>query len=116
MRVEQGITRNASLLIFITRCLLTPLAGPVSLLAGAARIAVPRYLVWELAGTALYFCGYLALGRLLGPALLRDTQSCPLLRHHRGGDRPAVSAAVAVCWLGPPCEPSRVTRHGSDGI
>ena len=78
MRVEQGITRNASLLIFITRCLLTPLAGPVSLLAGAARIAVPRYLVWELAGTALYFCGYLALGRLLGPALLRDTHSLAL--------------------------------------
>jgi len=73
MRVEQGIAQNASLLIFITRCLLTPLAGPVSVLAGAARVAVPRYLVWELAGTALYFCGYLALGRLLGPALLRDT-------------------------------------------
>jgi membrane protein DedA with SNARE-associated domain len=72
LRAEQGITRNASLLIFITRCLLTPLAGPVSLLAGAARVAVPRFLVWEMAGTALYFCGYLALGRLLGPALPRD--------------------------------------------
>ena len=78
LRVEQGIARNASLLIFITRCLLTPLAGPVSLLAGAARVAVPRYLVWELAGTALYFCGYLALGRLLGPALLRDAHSLAL--------------------------------------
>lgn len=78
MRVEQGITRNASLLIFITRCLLTPLAGPVSLLAGAARVAVPRYLLCELAGTALYFCAYLALGRLLGPALLRDTHSLAL--------------------------------------
>ena len=42
LRVEQGLAQNASLLIFITRCLLTPLAGPVSLLAGAARIAVPR--------------------------------------------------------------------------
>jgi membrane protein DedA with SNARE-associated domain len=78
LRVEQGIARNASMLIFITRCLLTPLAGPVSLLAGAARIAVPRYLVWELAGTALYFCGYLALGRLLGPMLLRDARSLAL--------------------------------------
>lgn len=78
LRVEQGIARNAGLLIFITRCLLTPLAGPVSLLAGAARITVPRYLLWELAGTLLYFCGYLALGRLLGPALLRDTRSLAL--------------------------------------
>jgi membrane-associated protein len=78
LRVEQGIARNAGLLIFITRFLLTPLAGPVSLLAGAASVAVPRYLVWELAGTALYFCGYLALGRLLGPALLRDAHSLAL--------------------------------------
>ena len=49
-------------------------------------------------------------------AATRHTQSCPLLRHHRGGDRPAVPAAVAACWHAPPCEPSRVTRHGSDGI
>jgi membrane-associated protein len=78
LRVEQGVARNAGLLIFITRCLLTPLAGPVSLLAGAARIAVPRYLVWELAGTALYVCGYLALGRLLGPSLLGGARSLAL--------------------------------------
>jgi membrane-associated protein len=78
LRMEQGIARNAGLLIFLTRCLLTPLAGPVSLLAGAARIGIPRYLVWEFAGTALYFCGYLALGRLLGPALLRDARSLAL--------------------------------------
>jgi membrane protein DedA with SNARE-associated domain len=78
LRVEQGIARNAGLLIVITRCLLTPLAGPVSLLAGITRIALPRYLVWELAGTALYFCAYLALGRLLGPALLHDTGSLAL--------------------------------------
>src|SRR4029077_8454961 len=32
-------------------------------------------------------------------AVTRHTQSCPPLRHHRGGDRPAVSAAVVVCWL-----------------
>ncbi len=78
LRVEQGFAWNAGLLIFSTRCLLTPLAGPVSLLAGVTRIALPRYLVWELARTALYFCGYLAIGRLLGPALLRDTRSLVL--------------------------------------
>jgi len=79
VRVEKGIARNASLLILITRCLLTPLAGPVSLLAGAAHIVFPIYLVCELAGTALYFCGYLTLGRLLGPSLSRDPLSLVLV-------------------------------------
>jgi membrane protein DedA with SNARE-associated domain len=78
MRVERGIAGNASLLIFSTRCLLTPLAGPVSLLSGATRIELHRYLVWEVAGTALYFGGYLALGRQLGPALPRDALTLAL--------------------------------------
>jgi membrane protein DedA with SNARE-associated domain len=97
-RVEQGIARNASLLIFITRCLLTPLAGPVSLLAGVARIAAPRYLVWELAGTALYFCGYLMLGRLLGPALLRDARSLALFY---GVVAVVIALPSLVLWLRP---------------
>ena len=96
LHVEQGIARNASLLIFITRCLLTPLAGPVSLFAGVARIAFPCYLVWELAGTALYFCGYLALGRLLGPALLRDAHSLALFY---GVVAVVIALAVLLLWL-----------------
>lgn len=71
-RLEKGFVRNAGLVILITRCLLTPLASPVSLLAGAAHIAFPIYLVLELAGTSLYVCGYLTLGRLLGPTLARS--------------------------------------------
>jgi membrane-associated protein len=70
-RLEKGSVRNAGLVILVTRCLLTPLASPVSLLAGAAHIAFPIYLVLELAGTSLYVCGYLTLGRLLGPTLAR---------------------------------------------
>ena len=72
VRVEKRLLQNASLVILVTRCLLTPLASPVSLLAGAASIAFPLYLLLELAGTALYFSGYLALGRLVGPALTRE--------------------------------------------
>ena len=71
-RAEKRLLQNASLVILVTRCLLTPLASPVSLMAGAARIAFPLYLVLELAGTALYFGGYLTLGRLVGPALTRE--------------------------------------------
>jgi membrane protein DedA with SNARE-associated domain len=70
-RLEEGFVRNAGLVILGTRCLLTPLASPVSLLAGAARIAFPVYLVLELAGTSLYVCGNLTLGWLLGPTLAR---------------------------------------------
>ncbi len=69
VRVERGLAQHASLVILVTRCLLTPLGSPVSLLAGAARIAFPLYLALELAGTALYCGGYLTLGRLLGVAL-----------------------------------------------
>jgi membrane protein DedA with SNARE-associated domain len=98
LRVEQGFAWNAGLLIFITRCLLTPLAGPVSLLAGVTRITLPRYLVWELAGTALYFCGYLALGRLLGPALLRDTRSLLLFY---GIVALVIALPSLVLWLRP---------------
>src|SRR5262249_40610400 len=42
-RVEQGLARRAGLLILVTRCLITPLASPVSLLTGAARLAFATY-------------------------------------------------------------------------
>ena len=70
-RAEEGFVRHAGLVLLVTRCLLTPLASPVSLLAGAAHIAFPTYLALELAGKSLYVCGYLTLGRLLGPTLAR---------------------------------------------
>lgn len=117
LRVEQGIARNASMLIFITRCLLTPLAGPVSLLAGAARIAVPRYLVWEFAGTALYFCGYLALGRLLGPMLLRDARSLALFY---GIVAVVLALPSLLLWLRAGAlrraSQSSASQHSSEGI
>jgi membrane-associated protein len=69
---ERGLARNGSLLILLTRFLLTPIASPVSALAGAARMPYPRYLTLELVGQAIYFCGYLALGRALGPAVARS--------------------------------------------
>jgi membrane protein DedA with SNARE-associated domain len=72
LRGEQGLARNGSLVILLTRFLLTPIASPVSALAGAARVPFPRYLMLELVGQAIYFCGYLALGRALGPAVARS--------------------------------------------
>ena len=68
-RLEAALERGGSWLILLTRFLFTPLASPVSLLAGAARIRFVRYLGLEVFGQVLYVCGYLALGRLLGPTL-----------------------------------------------
>jgi membrane-associated protein len=70
-RVERGLLRRAGPLILLTRCVITPLASPVSLLAGAARVPFSTYLALEVVGEAIYCCGYLTLGRLLGPELAR---------------------------------------------
>lgn len=53
-------------MILLTRCALTQLEMPVSLLAGALRQPFYRFLVWDLLGEALYILGYMMLGRLGG--------------------------------------------------
>jgi membrane protein DedA with SNARE-associated domain len=71
-RVERGMGRGGSLLILLTSCVVTTVATPVSLLAGVTRVPYGRYLALELAGEAIYFTGYLTLGRALGPAMARS--------------------------------------------
>ena len=56
-----------ALLLFLSRFLLTPVASPVSLLVGAARVRFGRYLALETPGTAIYVAANLALGHALGP-------------------------------------------------
>lgn len=53
-------------MILLTRCVLTPLEMPVSLVAGASRRSFRSFLVWDVLGEALYVLGYLALGRAGG--------------------------------------------------
>ncbi len=65
-RVSALMARNSGMAIFLTRCLLTPFAAPVSLLAGAARLRLRTFLFWDLAGEAVFVAGYLVLGRFLG--------------------------------------------------
>lgn len=62
-------------MIVLSRCLLTPLEMPISLLAGASRRSFRSFLVWDLLGEALYVLGYLALGHAGGTL----TSSGPLL-------------------------------------
>ena len=53
---------GSGVMIFLSRCVLTPLEAPLSLLAGARRMPLARFLIWDALGEAVYVVGYLALG------------------------------------------------------
>lgn len=53
-------------MIVISRCVLTPLEMPISLLAGAARRSFRSFLIYDLVGEAVYVLGYLTLGHAGG--------------------------------------------------
>jgi membrane protein DedA with SNARE-associated domain len=61
---------GAALVIFLSRFLLTPIASPISLLAGMMRQRFGLYLALEVAGEVIYVLGNLALGRAFGARLL----------------------------------------------
>lgn len=84
-RAGPGRWAVGPLLVFLTRWTLTALASPVAALAGAVRMPYRAFLAAELAGEAIYVCGLLAVGRLLGPAL-----------PHNGLFSPTFWIAVAV--------------------
>lgn len=65
-RVQALMARQAGIAVFLTRCLITALALPVSLLAGASRMRLRSFLLWDLGGEAVFVAGYLLLGRFLG--------------------------------------------------
>lgn len=53
---------GSGVMIVLSRCVLTPLETPISLLAGASRRPFYTFLLWDLVGEALYVLGYLTLG------------------------------------------------------
>lgn len=57
---------GSGMMIVLSRCVLTPLETPISLLAGASRRPFYTFLVWDLLGEALYVLGYLMLGHAGG--------------------------------------------------
>ncbi len=127
---EQRFARNGSMLILLSRFLLTPFASPVSALAGATRYPYARYLALEAAGQLIYFCGYLGLGRALGPAMTQNSLTIVLffgivalvalgpmlalrLRSRllrRGTQPPAPPETVDVAFAAP-SEPSPLSRR-----
>lgn len=56
-------------LVLLSRFVLTPIAAPVSLLAGVTRFGFVPFFVLDVGGKALYVGGYLALGYLFGESL-----------------------------------------------
>lgn len=65
LKAQEIFSRNARLAVFLTRFILTPVAIPVNLLAGAS-CHYPRFLVTVLAGEAIWILGFGGLGYLFG--------------------------------------------------
>ena len=59
--------RWGGLLVLVTRCLLTGLALPTNLAAGASAYPLPRFLAWAVVGEAIWTGQLLGLGWLFGP-------------------------------------------------
>ena len=57
---------GSGMMIVLSRCALTPLEMPISLLAGASRRPFYTFLLWDVLGEALYVVGYLMLGHAGG--------------------------------------------------
>lgn len=65
-------------LVFASRFLLTPIASPISFLAGATRMRPGLYLGLEASGAGVYVMGNLLLGRIIGPGLLSNGAALPV--------------------------------------
>jgi membrane protein DedA with SNARE-associated domain len=66
LRAEAVFARHASLAIYLTRCVLTPIAVPTNLIAGSSAYPAGRFVVYDAAGELTWLLGYGALGYLFG--------------------------------------------------
>ena len=65
-RAERSFQNWGGMSIFLTRFLITGIAVPVNLLAGTGRFPFKRFLMYDLAGEAIWVFGYGGLGYLFG--------------------------------------------------
>ena len=65
-RAEKSFQNWGGMSIFLTRFLITGIAVPVNLLAGTGRFPFKRFLMYDLAGEAIWVFGYGGLGYLFG--------------------------------------------------
>ena len=65
-RAEQYFARRGGIAIFLTRCVLTPLALPINLIAGSSGFQFGRFVAYDAAGELIWLLGYGALGYFFG--------------------------------------------------
>lgn len=63
------LRRHGGIVIFFSRFLVTAAASPVSLLVGISRLKVSRFLIWDVAGEAVFVASNLLIGRFFGGSL-----------------------------------------------
>ena len=65
-RAEQYFARRGGVAIFLTRCVLTPIALPINLIAGSSGFQFGRFVAYDAAGELIWLLGYGALGYFFG--------------------------------------------------
>ena len=65
-RAEQYFARRGGIAIFLTRCVLTPIALPINLIAGSSDFQLGRFVAYDAAGELTWLLGYGALGYFFG--------------------------------------------------
>jgi membrane-associated protein len=66
LRAEAYFARRGGLAIYLTRCVLTPIAVPINLIAGSSGYPMARFVPYDAAGELTWLLGYGLLGYLFG--------------------------------------------------
>ena len=66
LRAEEYFARRAGIAIYLTRCVLTPIALPINLIAGSSGFQFGRFVAYDAAGELIWLLGYGALGYFFG--------------------------------------------------
>ena len=66
LRAGAYFGRRAAIAIYLTRCVLTPIAVPINLIAGSSDYPIGRFVAYDAAGELTWLLGYGALGYLFG--------------------------------------------------
>lgn len=66
VRAETYFQRRGAIAIFLTRCVLTPIAIPINLIAGSTRYSFPSFVWLAAAGELVWLLAFGALGYVFG--------------------------------------------------
>jgi membrane-associated protein len=66
LRAEAYFARRGGLAIYLTRCVLTPIAVPINLIAGSSGYSVASFVSYDAAGELTWLLSYGLLGYLFG--------------------------------------------------